>query len=148
LARGLRLHSPRTDGNVQRLVILSRQKISAPERQIHETASHHLRTMSSSGLIAIFRTIPKELFRVNNGRRITLREWSSERHVFDNITKDGRVKPKALQPSTYEGERAFWGAGTGYGTFTKRDQPRTVPRCGPTHRTSNTLSPGCSGAQM
>lgn len=29
---------------------------------------------------------------------------AAERHAFDVITKEGRVKPNALQPSTYEGE--------------------------------------------
>jgi hypothetical protein len=60
---------------------------------------------SSPKLISVFRVVPKELFRVNNGRRIALREWTPKRtYTFDIFTEHGKVKPKALDPETYEGE--------------------------------------------
>lgn len=58
----------------------------------------------SPGLIAVFRSAPKELFRVNNGLRVNLRGWSRGRRVFDLITRGGRVEPKALCPATYRGK--------------------------------------------
>jgi hypothetical protein len=62
---------------------------------------------SSPKLISVFRVIPKELFRVNNGRRIALREWTPKRsRTFDIFTENGKVKPKALDPETYKGELA------------------------------------------
>jgi hypothetical protein len=60
--------------------------------------------MSSSSFINAFKYIPKELFRVNNGHSIRLREWSVKRQrSFDLFTEAGRVKPKALDPSSYKG---------------------------------------------
>ncbi|KAF2177148.1 hypothetical protein K469DRAFT_604466 [Zopfia rhizophila CBS 207.26] len=59
----------------------------------------------SSTLITVFKHIPKELFRVNNGRAIILREWSLQRQrSFDIVTKSGKVKAKALDPATYRGK--------------------------------------------
>ncbi|KAK1766563.1 hypothetical protein QBC33DRAFT_104855 [Phialemonium atrogriseum] len=57
--------------------------------------------MSTPNLIAVFRKMPKELFRVNNGRQVKLRTWTPKRHVYDIFVKNGRVEPKALDPSTY-----------------------------------------------
>ncbi|KAI1275389.1 hypothetical protein F5Y07DRAFT_175237 [Xylaria sp. FL0933] len=57
--------------------------------------------MASTGLISVFRSFPKELFRVNNGRHIKLRVQQPGRHVFDIVTRNGRVEPKALDPETY-----------------------------------------------
>ncbi|KND92483.1 hypothetical protein TOPH_02733 [Tolypocladium ophioglossoides CBS 100239] len=54
-----------------------------------------------ANLIATFRSFPKELFRVNNGPQIRIRPWSPKRHVYDILVKNGRVQPKALDPSTY-----------------------------------------------
>lgn len=59
--------------------------------------------MSTPNLIAVFRKMPKELFRVNNGRQVKLRTWTPKRHVYDIFAKNGRVEPKALDPSTYAG---------------------------------------------
>ncbi|MCJ1226393.1 hypothetical protein MMC12_003044 [Toensbergia leucococca] len=59
--------------------------------------------MSSPVIIKCFKSLPKELFRVNSGRNIRLREWSVRRsNSFDLFTEAGMVKPKALDPSTYE----------------------------------------------
>ena len=82
--------------------------IVAPKLQEYLNSTlRRRRGAMSSGLVAVFRSIPKELFRVNNGYQIQLRAWSLERRTFDIIVQEGRVQPKALQPSTYEGERAF-----------------------------------------
>lgn len=50
---------------------------------------------------------PKELFRLNNGPVVRLRAYPGPRRppgLFDLLTYQGKVKPKALNPSTYEGE--------------------------------------------
>jgi hypothetical protein len=60
--------------------------------------------MPPPNLIAVFSKFPKELFRVNNGRQIKLRVWTPRRHVYDIFAANGRVEPKALEPSTYVGE--------------------------------------------
>ncbi|KAI0185347.1 hypothetical protein EV127DRAFT_397169 [Xylaria flabelliformis] len=57
--------------------------------------------MSSPGLIKVFRSFPKELFRVNNGRQVKLRVQQPGRHLYDILAKNGQVEPKALHPSTY-----------------------------------------------
>ena len=56
----------------------------------------------SSSFINSFKVIPKELFRVNNGRYIQLREWTVKRsRSYDLRTEAGNVKPKALNPMSY-----------------------------------------------
>ncbi|KAF2254666.1 hypothetical protein BU26DRAFT_143283 [Trematosphaeria pertusa] len=56
----------------------------------------------SPSLIAVFKIFPKELFRVNNGRAVRLREWSLQRQRrFDVLTNSGMVQAKALNPDTY-----------------------------------------------
>lgn len=61
--------------------------------------------MSSSRSITVFKTFPKELFRVNNGHRVQLRPWSPNRSTYDIVTDDKEVvKPKALDPLGYIGE--------------------------------------------
>ncbi|TGJ81760.1 hypothetical protein E0Z10_g7002 [Xylaria hypoxylon] len=59
--------------------------------------------MASSGLISVFRSFPKELFRVNNGREVRLIPPKPGRHIYDVLPKDGNVEPKALNQSTYVG---------------------------------------------
>lgn len=53
-------------------------------------------------LIKVFRTLPKQLFRVNNGYDVKLRPWSPHRHAFDIHVRDSRVQAKALHPETYQ----------------------------------------------
>ncbi|KAF1961563.1 hypothetical protein CC80DRAFT_401956 [Byssothecium circinans] len=56
----------------------------------------------SPTLINVFKTVPKELFRVNNGRAVRLREWSLQRQrSYDILTDAGKVSAKALDPKTY-----------------------------------------------
>ncbi|KAI9755954.1 MAG: hypothetical protein M4579_004085 [Chaenotheca gracillima] len=56
----------------------------------------------ASKTIRTFRKLPKDLFRINNGPAIKLRDWSvNPTRTFDLKTEDGLVKPKALNPSTY-----------------------------------------------
>ncbi|TRX89863.1 hypothetical protein FHL15_009296 [Xylaria flabelliformis] len=57
--------------------------------------------MSSLGMIKVFRSFPRELFRVNNGRQVKLRVQQPGRHLYDILAKNGQVEPKALHPSTY-----------------------------------------------
>ena len=50
----------------------------------------------------VFRVVPKELFRVNNGRIVKLREWSQPgQRPYDILTESGTAKAKALNPATY-----------------------------------------------
>lgn len=60
--------------------------------------------MSFPNLISVFKRFPKELFRVNNGRIVTVRSRRPGRQVYDIIVDNGLVKPKALSPSTYAGQ--------------------------------------------
>ncbi|KAI1351129.1 hypothetical protein F5Y01DRAFT_134339 [Xylaria sp. FL0043] len=57
--------------------------------------------MSSPRLLGVFRSFPKELFRVNNGRHIKVRVKQPNRHVYDILAENGQVEPKALNPQTY-----------------------------------------------
>ncbi|KAG8426165.1 hypothetical protein J3459_008392 [Metarhizium acridum] len=52
-------------------------------------------------MIKVFKTFPKELFRVNNGAHVQLREWALNRPVYDVILSHGLVQAKALNPSSY-----------------------------------------------
>ncbi|KAM4067046.1 hypothetical protein HRG_001052 [Hirsutella rhossiliensis] len=54
-----------------------------------------------SKLIKVLRTLPTNLFRVNNGPQVRLREWSRQRRVFDICPANGLVKPLALDPKSY-----------------------------------------------
>ena len=57
-----------------------------------------------SKYIKSFMVMPKELFRVNNGHSIRLRDRSvKETGSYDLLTEAGKVKPKALDPATYSG---------------------------------------------
>jgi hypothetical protein len=51
-----------------------------------------------------FTTIPKELFRLNNGPAISLRDRTLKKTgSYDLLTEAGKVKPKAVtNPDTYE----------------------------------------------
>lgn len=56
-------------------------------------------------LINTFKTVPKELFRVNNGPSISLRALPTKpKGSYDLLTEAGKVKPKALDRNTYAGE--------------------------------------------
>ena len=71
----------------------------------HLNYQHTVNMASSPKLISVFRVIPKELFHVNNGCRVVLREWTPKQtYTFDIFTENGKVKPKALDPETYKGK--------------------------------------------
>jgi hypothetical protein len=56
--------------------------------------------------IQSFTTIPRQLFRLNNGKIIRLRGHPGPLRPqgrFDLLTEAGKVQPKALNPQTYEG---------------------------------------------
>jgi hypothetical protein len=58
----------------------------------------------SSTFINIFKVIPKELFRLNYGCNVALREWTPNgKRCYDILTEAGMVKPKALNAATYRG---------------------------------------------
>lgn len=56
-----------------------------------------------SKFIQSFRTFPLELFRVNAGRAVRLREWAPQKPRYDIHTQLGFAKAKALDPATYAG---------------------------------------------
>lgn len=61
--------------------------------------------MSINRFIQSFMQVPKELFRLNSGRAIRLRAYPAPirpQGLFDLLTVDGKVRPLALDPSTYE----------------------------------------------
>ncbi|GBF66430.1 hypothetical protein TMEN_9150 [Trichophyton mentagrophytes] len=58
-----------------------------------------------SRFIKSYSVIPKELFRINNGRVVRLRAYPGPRRppgLFDLLTYNGMVQPKALNPATYQ----------------------------------------------
>ena len=59
--------------------------------------------MSQRNLLGVFRTFPKELFRINNGSTIKLRVWTPTRRSYDIFARDELVSPAALDPQTYSG---------------------------------------------
>lgn len=65
-----------------------------------------MRTPRPTGFIAWFKVVPLELFRVNKGPRILLREWATfppqRSTIFDLFTYEGKVLPKALDRTTYQ----------------------------------------------
>lgn len=86
--------------------------------------------MTAMKLLAVFRKFPKEIFRVNNGRKVELRTWTPRRRLYDISTTNGRVQPKAMQPQSYEGK----------GSKERLLQPKTI------HRADLILAP--NGASM
>ncbi|KAL1889440.1 hypothetical protein Sste5346_008924 [Sporothrix stenoceras] len=58
-------------------------------------------------LIAVYRVLPLELFRINNGPIISLRDKANvqtrpgQRAIYDIASHDGNVFPKALDAETY-----------------------------------------------
>ena len=63
--------------------------------------------LDMSKYIKAYTKIPKELFRLNNGPKIRLRAYPSPfrpARSFDILTEGGAVKPKALNPETYDGK--------------------------------------------
>ena len=57
-----------------------------------------------SNFINSFKYAPVLLFRLNAGKSIKLREHSVKRSKsFDVFSEAGKVFPKALDPSTYQG---------------------------------------------
>lgn len=52
-----------------------------------------------------FTTVPKELFRLNNGPAISLRDRTIKKlGSYDVLTEAGKVKAKAANPQTYAGK--------------------------------------------
>lgn len=55
--------------------------------------------------IAKFTAMPKEMFRLNMGTSVALRDGVVKRRgAFDIWTYAGKVKPKALDPDSYVGK--------------------------------------------
>lgn len=62
------------------------------------------------GYIQSYTKIPKDLFRINNGPVVRLRAHPGPRRppgLFDLLTYEGKVKPKALREDTYRGNFHF-----------------------------------------
>lgn len=57
-----------------------------------------------ANLIGVFKSFPKEIFRVNNGPHVHLRQLSPNRRIYDISVRHGMVEAKALQPHSYKGE--------------------------------------------
>ncbi|OJJ48718.1 hypothetical protein ASPZODRAFT_14844 [Penicilliopsis zonata CBS 506.65] len=61
--------------------------------------------MSHNRFIQSFTQVPKELFRLNNGPAVHLRAHPGPLRpagLFDLLTTEGKVRPLALDPATYE----------------------------------------------
>lgn len=75
-------------------------------KQSHFNGHREMRTPRPAGFIASFKVTPLEIFRVNKGPRIFLREWAAfppqRSKIFDLHTYEGKVLPKALNKSTYQ----------------------------------------------
>jgi hypothetical protein len=68
--------------------------------------NHTMRTLRLTGFITSFNVVPLEIFRVNKGLYIHLREWATfppqRSTIFDLSTYEGKVLPKALDRTTYQ----------------------------------------------
>lgn len=61
-----------------------------------------------SKLIKIFTAFPKELFHVNNGSSVRLRDRNLKpTGSYDLVTVDGKVMSKALDLMSYAGSSAY-----------------------------------------
>ncbi|KAF4511175.1 hypothetical protein G6O67_002995 [Ophiocordyceps sinensis] len=56
----------------------------------------------SSKLMKLFRTFPKDIFRVNNGPHVQLREYVEGLRVYDIHVTHGMVKPLAPHAQVFE----------------------------------------------
>ncbi|EKV12006.1 hypothetical protein PDIG_47210 [Penicillium digitatum PHI26] len=57
-----------------------------------------------SRYLARYGYFPKELFRLNNSLSVRLRDRAVKRTgSFDVVTEAGKMKPKAIDPTTYQG---------------------------------------------
>lgn len=57
-------------------------------------------------MINSFKRVPVQLFRVNNGATVKLRDYALRKSSsYDILTDHGRVIPKALDPSSYSGKQ-------------------------------------------
>jgi hypothetical protein len=63
--------------------------------------------MTRRNLIHVYNKFPKELFRVNSGSAVKLRVYKPRHPYFDFVPEGGLVVPKALNPSTYQGQSVF-----------------------------------------
>jgi hypothetical protein len=74
----------------------------------HFNGHREMRTPRPAGFIASFKATPLEIFRVNKGPRIFLREWAAfqpqRSTIFDLHTYEGKVLPKALNKANYQCE--------------------------------------------
>jgi hypothetical protein len=75
-------------------------------KQPHLNGHREMRTPRAAGFIASFKVTPLEIFRVNKGPSIFLREWAAfppqRSTIFDLHTYEGKVLPKALNEATYQ----------------------------------------------
>lgn len=57
-------------------------------------------------VVGVYRRFPKELFRLNNGPQIRLREYKLRQgNSFDVLANaSGNIEPRALNLSTYKGK--------------------------------------------
>ena len=54
--------------------------------------------------IKSFITVPKTLFRTDNGLLVSLRDRAvKSKGSYDLLSEAGKVQPKALEPNTYKG---------------------------------------------
>ncbi|EQL02243.1 hypothetical protein OCS_02046 [Ophiocordyceps sinensis CO18] len=102
----------------------------------------------SSKLMKLFRTFPKDIFRVNNGPHVQLREYVEGLRVYDIHVTHGMVKPLAPHAQVFEGQ---WAETPPSSTaHTSDEQPPSkhpmAPRCVQTRPTSNASSAAPSKA--
>ena len=68
-----------------------------------------------SKYIKSFTTVPKALFRTNNGPSVSLRDRAvKSKGSYDLLNEAGRVQPKDLDPNTYKGSSFCSWSGTDF----------------------------------
>ena len=57
-------------------------------------------------MAGVYKKFPRELFRLNKGPKIRLREFKTRKGpLYDVVANDkGKIEPKALYPATYTGK--------------------------------------------
>lgn len=85
---------------LQRIVTFSKH-----EDELKTRISAYLILSMRPRFIQAFNVMPKEIFRINNGIFVRLRDYPGPvkpKGVFDLLTKDGKVHPSVLNPQDYD----------------------------------------------
>ena len=93
-------------GGARRTGTEHRLHTATPSRTSPATLQPPSTMTTPVSVVGVYRKFPKELFRINKGPQIRLREYKLRHgNSFDVLANaSGNIEPKALDPSTYAGK--------------------------------------------